>query len=216
MRFAIPLLLGLSSPALGADAQKPHLHQGILDKYTGRPTVPELSENDLEKLAAGKAVLKQERGDSGGRGIAVQHVHASPEVIWSRILAFEHYIDWVDNVKTCEVTSRTGTDIDVHFVIGAAMFSAEYWIVHDAHPSENWMTWHLDYRKENDLDDSVGFWVVEPLADEPGWSRLYYSVDVKVGGWVPGFVENMVAKSGLTKATEWVKRESEAKARGAD
>ncbi|MCB9675556.1 MAG: SRPBCC family protein [Alphaproteobacteria bacterium] len=196
-------------PALAADASKPHPHQGVLAKMPGAPEVPTLTAEDLATLKEGKSVLKQERGKDGGRGIAIQDVHADAKTIWSRILKFDRYPDWVDNVKTCENYEEGGGTIKTHFVIGAALFSAEYWIRHEYKPSQNYMTWELDYTRESDLDDSVGFWYIEELPDKPGWSRLYYSVDVKVGGWVPGFVEDMVAKSGLTKATSWVKRESE-------
>lgn len=195
--------------ALAADATQPHPHQGVLQKFVGPPAKPALTAEDLATLAKGEPVLKQKRGKDGGRGIAVQDVAATPERIWSRIMKLEKYPDWVDNVKVCENVKVDGSRIETHFEIGASLVSMEYWIVHDAHPEQNWMTWQLDYSKYNDLDDSVGFWVVEPLPDKPGYSRLYYSVDVKVGGWVPGFIENMVAKSGLTKATAWVKRESE-------
>lgn len=210
MWTVIAALVG--QPALAADASIPHAHQGVLPKFSGKPTLPALSADDLARLAAGKPVMKQDRGDNGGRGIAVQDVHADAKTIWSRILSFDRYPDWVDNVKTCENYEESGASIKTHFIIGAAMMNAEYWIVHDAHPEQNWMTWHLDYTRSNDIDDSVGFWYVQELPDKPGWSRLFYSVDVRVGGWVPGFVENMVAKSGLNKATEWVKRESEKKA----
>lgn len=207
--WTVITLLGVVEPALAADANKPHAHQGVLPKFTGRPALPSLAEADLEKLASGQPVLKQERGEGGGRGIAVQDVAATPERIWSRILSFEKYPQWVDNVKTCAPYEDSGEIKKVHFVIGASLVSAEYWIVHRARPDLGYMTWELDYSRQNDLDDSVGFWVVEPLPDRPGWSRLYYSVDVRVGGWVPAFVENMIAKSGLTKATAWVKREAE-------
>lgn len=202
-------LLALGPQASAADAGTPHPHQGVLTKFSGRPTLPALSADDLGKLAAGQPVLKQERGDGGGRGTAVQDVRATPERIWSRILSFSKYPEWVDNVKVCELYEDKGTTKKAHFVIGAALFSAEYWITHQVHTDQGFMTWHLDYSKTSDLEDSVGFWVVEPLPDKPGFTRLWYSVDVKVGGWVPAFVEDMVAKSGLTKATTWVKRESE-------
>ncbi|MEZ4322140.1 MAG: SRPBCC family protein [Myxococcota bacterium] len=207
MWSVIAALLG--QPALAADATQPHPHQGVLKKFVGKPTLPALTADELATLAAGKPVLKQERGSDGGRGIAVQDVHADAKTIWSRILAFDRYPDWVDNVKVCESYEEAGATVKTHFVIGAPMVSAEYWIVHDVHPEQNYLTWQLDYSRSNDLDDSVGFWFVEELPDKPGWSRLFYSVDVRVGGWVPAFVENMIAKSGLTKATAWVKRESE-------
>lgn len=201
--------LALVTPAPAADASQPHPHQGTLAKFKGKPAIPELTADQVATLGAGKPVVAQERGDKGGRGTAIQDVEATPERVWSRILTFEKYPEWVDNVKTCEIIEKSGPTWTAHFVIGAALFSAEYWIVHDVHPEQGFMTWEMDYSKLNDLDDSVGYWVVQAHPDKPGWSRVFYSVDVKVGGWVPGFVEDIVAKQGLTKATAWVKRESE-------
>ena len=91
----------------------------------------------------------------------------------------------------------------------APLVSIEYWIRHRYQPSEGWMTWTLDYRKHSDFDDSVGFWRVEPHPDKDGWSRVFYSADVRASGWVPAPIENAFATVGLKRATAWVKRESE-------
>ena len=116
----------------------------------------------------------------------------------------------VDNVKVCEIVERKGEHVFVHFIIGAPMINIEYWIDHvDRHETEGWITWTLDYSKTNDFDDSIGFWRVEPLADKPGWSRLYYSAEVQASGWVPAPIENAFATMGLKKSTAWVKREAE-------
>jgi len=153
--------------------------------------------------------MKQVQEGSGGRGIAIQDVHASPEVIWAKINDFPNYPGMVDNVKSCTVYEKTDDHIKVGFVISAVMMNVEYYIDHVYHPSEGYMTWTLDYLRESDLDDSVGFWRVEPIPNKPGWTRLFYSVEVRLKGWVPGIVEDMIAKKGLPKATGWVKRESE-------
>ena len=88
----------------------------------------------------------------------------------------------------------------------------EYFIDHTYDANAGWLTWTLDYSRQSDLDDSVGYWRVEPVPGKDGWSRVYYSVDVRVKGWVPGPIETLITKKGLMKATEWLKRESEAKA----
>ena len=49
----------------------------------------------------------------------------------------------------------------------------------------------------------------EAIEGKPGWTRVFYSVEVKLRGWIPAAVENMIAKQGLPKATAWVKLESE-------
>ena len=88
--------------------------------------------------------------------------------------------------------------------------NVEYFIDHTYPAGEDWGTWTLDYSRESDLDDSVGMWRVTALPDDPSKSRVEYSVDIKVSGWVPGFVRDMLVKQGLKDATSWVKEQAEA------
>jgi ribosome-associated toxin RatA of RatAB toxin-antitoxin module len=214
--LVLALWTAFATDARAADAAKPHPHQGVLSAYAGAPPRVELTAADLEKLAQGKSVLKQTQTTSGegagGRGVAVQDIHAEPDIIWGRITDYPAYPQMVDNVKACEVYERAGERVKVRFVIGAPMISIEYYIDHVHRPSEGWMTWRLDYSRTSDFDDTVGFWRVEALAEKPGWSRVYYSVDLKAAGWVPPPIEQAFATMGLNKATSWVKREAEAKA----
>jgi hypothetical protein len=204
------MLVGLALAVLAADPNVPHPHQGVLPAYSGAPPVPSLTSDDLATLESGKPVLKQSKTDEGsGKGVAVQDIHASADTIWSKITSYSNYPTWVDGVYECEVYGQSTGIYDVRFVIGAMMIKEEYYVHHTYKPADGYMTWHLDYSRQSDLDDTVGFWRVMPLDDKPGWTRVYYSVQVKVGGWVPGWVEDSLSKSGLTKATEWVKRESE-------
>jgi ribosome-associated toxin RatA of RatAB toxin-antitoxin module len=198
------------APALAlADA---HPHQGVLKPYAGKPPKVKLTAGDLTALAKGEPVKKQmeSKGSKGGRGLAVQDIAAPPEVVWGRILDFERYPKMVDNVKACSVYARKGEHIKTRFVIGTFAISIEYFIDHVVNQEQGWMTWTLDYTKESELHDSVGFWFVEKHPEKAGWTRLYYSVDLAVSGWVPGFVEDMLREEGLTRATSWVKREAEA------
>lgn len=210
LALTLTAALAAAPAALAADPDSPHPHQGVVAPYTGAPPVPELTDEDLATLAKGEPVKKQQQeGDSGGRGVAVQDIHAPSEVIWSRITRYDNYPDWVDGVYECEVYERSGETIKVRFKIGAMMIRVEYFVTHTYRPDEGYMTWTLDYSRESDLDDSVGFWRVVPIEGKPGWNRVYYSVEVRLSGWVPGWVESMLAENGLTKATSWVKRESE-------
>jgi hypothetical protein len=88
-------------------------------------------------------------------------------------------------------------------------FDVEYFIHHTYRPDEGWLTWTLDYSRQSDLDDSVGYWRVWTVTTSPAVSRLAYSVDIRFKGYIPGFVQDMIAKKGLTDAATWVKRESE-------
>lgn len=207
--LATGVALAVPAVAWPADATQPHPHGGVLPKFSGNPPLPALTDADRATLAADKPVLKQSKSESGGRGTAIQDVHATPERIWSRITSFGSYPQWVDGVDECASYKTSGSEIYTRFVVGAVGMNVEYFVKHTYRPDLGYMTWTLDYSRQSDLDDSVGFWRVEPLADKPGWTRVYYSVQVKLSGWVPGFVEDMLASSGLTKATAWVKRESE-------
>jgi len=213
--FVFVLALGwlVSSPAHAADATKPHSHQGILPNYaksTAPPPVPDLTADDLAALDRGETVRMQIEVESGGRGVAVQDIAAPPDVVWSKITNYPMYTTWVEGVYACNVYEKAGEHIKAYFMIGAMGVKVEYFIDHIYRPSQGYMTWTLDYTRESDLEDSVGFWRVMPHPSKPGWSRVYYSVDVRLRGWVPGFIESMITKKGLIQATEWVKRESEA------
>jgi hypothetical protein len=202
--------LWFAGTAIAADPNSPHPHQGVLRAYPQPPPAIALTPEDLATLSSGGVVRKQTRGEEGGRGVAVQDVHATPEVIWAKILDFAAYPRMVENVYECQVYSTTPGHVKTRFLIGSTGISVEYFIDHVVRTDQGWATWTLDYTRESDLDDSVGYWRVDALADRPGWSRVTYSVDVKLRGWVPGFVESMLSRSGLTKATAWVKREAEA------
>ncbi len=212
----LPLVAAtLLLPALAhADA---HPHQGVLTPYAGKPPKVKLTAADLTALAKGEPVKKQmeSKGSKGGRGLAVQDIAAPPQTVWGRILDFKRYPKMVENVKECSVyenkMSKQGDGhIKTRFVIGTFAISIEYFIDHVLNQKEGWMTWTLDYTRESELHDSVGFWFVDKHPTKEGWTRLYYSVDLAVSGWVPGFVEDMLREEGLTRATSWVKKEAEA------
>jgi ribosome-associated toxin RatA of RatAB toxin-antitoxin module len=186
----------------------------VLPPY-GQLPPPQFSAADLAQLRSGQAIRRQTEGASGGRGLAIFRVQAPPDVVWAVINDFDQYPKWIHNVDKCQVYQRDGGNIDVDFVISGLGFSAEYYIHHMYHPAEHWGTWTLDYSRESDLDDSVGFWRVTPWAEDPRQSVVEYSVDVRVRGWVPGFIRGLFVDKGLTQATEWVKVQSEARVKAA-
>ena len=207
--LAVLGLLLVSMPALAADPEKPHPHQGIVPPFEGVPPRVTLSDKDESRLARGEAVLTMLEEESGGRGTAVRDVKAPPEVVWERIGAFDEYSQMVPRMSEAEVYYRDGNDVRVRMVIQVVGLRYEYFIRHDYRPEAGYATWTLDYSKLSDLDESVGYWAVLPHPSQPGQSRVFYSIDMKTRGWMPGFVRRMVAKQGLEEATSWVKTESE-------
>jgi len=205
---ALALLLAAAA-GWAANVSKPHPHQGILKPYTQLPPA-RLDPADLASLRAGKPIRRQTDTGAGGRGVAIFRVNAPADTVWATINNFQSYPKWIDNLSKCAVYKREGDAIDVEFVIKGFGFSARYFIHHTYHQAERWGTWTLDYTRESDLDDSVGFWRVTPWAENPAQSVVEYSVDVQVRGWIPGFVRGLFVDKGLQQATEWVKIQSEA------
>ncbi len=217
--FVVALALTAALPAVAADWTKPHPHQGTLKPFAGEPPPIKLKDAEKARLLEGKPVFRQmeDQEGTGGRGMAVFYVDAPTEAVWSVIADFKSYPGWIDDVKETKVYSKpapmTGVQsIDVFMKIGRMGVSVEYFIHHVFHHDAHWATWTLDYSKESDLDDSIGFWRVTPVEGAQRRSMVEYSVDLKVKGWVPGFIKEALLDSGLKAATRWVKVQAEARA----
>jgi hypothetical protein len=199
------LLTTLSTPALS----EPHAHQGIAPKFVGKPDRTPLTEADEATLLRGESVLKQVKFDGGGRGIAVLDIQAPQDRVWSVITDYPNYPNRIEQMEEAEVYGRTADHIFVRFVLGAFLVEVEYYINHTYRPREGYLTWELDYSRKSDLDDSVGYWLVYPTPGREGFTRVEYSCDLRLSGWVPGIIEDLLANQGLTLSTNWVKRDAE-------
>lgn len=96
--------------------------------------------------------------------------------------------------------------------VGFPILKLEFFIKHLHFPGLNSLTWTLDYSKQSDFDDSCGFWYVIPHPQKPGWTRVFYSVEVSMFDWVPKFVMDFMSSKALTDATNWLKKYSEIEA----
>jgi ribosome-associated toxin RatA of RatAB toxin-antitoxin module len=203
------LVIASSLVVHAADPGKAHSHTGVLAAYPVPPIPIALDSAQEAQFSSGDPVYTQVDTGSQGRGVAVFLVKAPADEVWSTIHNFAAYPKWIDGLETCEVYKQSGDHVYVRFVIEKMGMDIEYFIDHTFPPGETWGTWTLDYTRESDLDDSVGMWRVTSLPDNPGHSRVEYSVDVKVTGWVPGFVRDFLVNRGLRDATSWVKKQSE-------
>ena len=197
-----------STPSWSADPNKPHPHQGIATQFS-EPKRSSLTPTEEGKLKAGQSVKKQVKEGNGGRGIAIMDIQATPERVWDIITSFEKYPVWIDELSQCEVYSSSNDVVKARFMISTMMIKVEYFIHHKLYKDAGYLTWSLDYSKESDLDDSTGYWLIYPSPADSTKTRVEYSVDIRIKGWVPSFIEDMLADQGLEDATRWVKRESE-------
>jgi len=195
-------------PVFSANPNTPHAHTGIATKFSN-PAKATLSASEATTLSSGKAVLKQIQEGNGGRGVAIFDVNATPDQVWKVITSFEKYPSYIEELSNVETYATKGNDLFVDFTISSWGFEVQYYIKHDYQPSKGYMTWTLDYSRESDLDDSTGYWLVYPSPLDPSKTRVEYSVDLRIKGWVPGFIQTMLAETGVENATKWVKREAE-------
>jgi hypothetical protein len=217
IRLAATVILGvfaMAEPAPAADAGKPHPHRGVLAPYEPGPLEVTLDDNQREDLAKGKLVIMTiEKEDTGGTGIGVIDIAAPVDIVWSRITGFEHYPDWVGPVKFCEVYHQSGDTTRSHVKISGFLYKYEYFLINIFWPDHDMLTWTLDYDRESDFDDCVGAWLVEEHPDRAGWSRAWFSSDLKLNAPIPGFLMKFIKKQGIKDATSWVKEQSEIAAR---
>ena len=200
---------------LAADASKPR-DAGVNTPFAlTKQSVP-LSAAD-EKELAGARPSSGRRADTGRRPRWRQDV-AAPSTVWDRILAFKDYPSMVPNTQQTETyedkTSGSLRTMKVRMKIGAMGVGLEFFISHTYDAKLSVMTWTLDYGRKSDVIDSVGYWGVEPHPSKPGQARVFYSVDVAMPDWLPGFVVGILNSKALSDATGWVKT-SRRKSKGA-
>lgn len=107
-------------------------------------------------------------------------------------------------------------ELKTRYVLSILGFKLEYFVRHIYRPSIHTLVWTLDYDRASDFDDTAGYWSVVPLKKESGkeegeWSRVFYSIDLRIPAWIPQFVVNILNTQALTSATAWVRTQSENK-----
>ena len=209
-RASAVAVLSLSAMACAENAMKPHPHQGILPKYDRvHPTKIGVSLKDVSNadLRKGEPVLRFVEVTKGfSRAISCQDVCAPESVIWSAINDLKNYPKMVEGVVGCDVYSDSkvgSTQVTcAKYKITAAGFGISYFMKHIYEPKAHCMTFHLDYDRQSDLSDTVGYWYVEDLKD--GWCRVYYSTDSRLPSMIPAFAKNAMMNLAAKRSTGWV------------
>lgn len=199
--------------AAAADANERHYHKGKLKPYELGPPTVLLTQKDETDLAAGKALMQTVVAEDGltRRLLMVRDIKAPAEIVMDRILDLEEYDRMVDGVNFCATYANEEQPdglriIKSEYHIQALHLKLKYFLKHTYDPAQRCMIFRLDYDRRSDLDDTVGYWYVLPrTADE---SRVYYSCDTKLRGWVPPPVYVLLGKTALRQATTWVHKEA--------
>ena len=125
---------------------------------------------------------------------------------------FPTYPDWVDGLEASEIYRQDGDDIHVTFVWRQWLIGDVTYHVRHTYPGEvaGWGTWTLDYSRRSDLDDTVGFWRVEPVDGDPDRADVVYSTRVRLRGFLLRWVADWLVEdtlqsvaTGLKERAEW-------------
>ena len=128
-----------------------------------------------------------------------------------RVADLEKYDQMVQGVDSCvnyvSLDSADGVRLlKSKYQIHAAGMRMTYFMEHRYDPAQHCMVFKLDYSRQSDLDDSVGYWYAQPRG--PTACRVFYSTECKLRGWVPAPVYNVLTKKALSQATTWVSTEA--------
>lgn len=192
----------------------PQGHNGILTPFTKAPEAIKVTAEETKTLESGQVVMRSVADDSGeGRGVAVQYVNAPESVVWDTILNYSKYTDWVDNVVESSVyDSKMGKcgdkDLSVELISSVMFVKFGVYTKNYICKEQHYMHWTLDYDRQSDAKDLIGYWRVEQISSDPPITRVDYATEMLVTG-VPDFLATYLTKDALINGTKWVKRESE-------
>jgi carbon monoxide dehydrogenase subunit G len=155
-----------------------------------------LSQSDMQRVAAGEAVVRVDAADSPADGmvVGVVEIPAPPARVWQVLFDCAHAADVMPNLTSCKVLQsgpKSAWDIREHRISWISLlpeirseFRSEYVTGRSIRFS----------RTGGDMRALDGEWRLEPLAKGAA-ARLTYNARVGFGALIPGFViRNALAK----------------------
>jgi ribosome-associated toxin RatA of RatAB toxin-antitoxin module len=118
-------------------------------------------------------------------------VHTSPEVVYRVVTDFEHYAEWVSDLKRVDVFERDtlGRALEVEFRAAAFGRSTTYGLRYDYDRAPGVLTWHQTH---GDLTSTLsGQYRFEPVSDG---TLLTYDLEVELLVPIPAFVKARAAQ----------------------
>ena len=133
-------------------------------------------------------------------------VHAPPEIVYRVVTDFEHYVDWVSDLKKIDVLERDadGRPLEVEFRAAAFGRSTTYTLHYDYSRAPDVLAWH---QSRGDLTSTLnGQYRFEPA---PGGTLLTYDLEVELSVPIPSFVKSRAAYRIQDQALRELKAQAE-------
>ncbi len=165
-----------------------------------------LSADQKKQLEAGKTVFATvgSVAKSDSELIYAAIVFNQPiEETWRLISKTEDQIRYLSDIDNLKIINKGGTSDNIEFTVSAGPFSKTYRVIHRFSPDKMGFEWGLDPSFDNDLQKLTGFWRFYRFGD--GKTLARYGSNVSIRG-VPGWVESMFKKKGISQALGQVKK----------
>jgi ribosome-associated toxin RatA of RatAB toxin-antitoxin module len=133
-------------------------------------------------------------------------VNASPETIFGVVTDFEHYADWVSDLKRIEVVARDdeGRALEVEFRAAAFGRSTTYTLRYDYTQAPKELSWH---QVQGDLTETLnGRYRFEVDGDD---TQVTYDLEVELLVPIPTFIKSRAAYRIQTQALRELKAQAE-------
>ncbi|MGC2168309.1 MAG: SRPBCC family protein [Acidimicrobiales bacterium] len=134
-------------------------------------------------------------------------VHAPPEVVYRVATDFEHYLDWVGELKKINVLERDaiGRPVEVEFRAAAFGRSTTYTLHYDYSRAPEILAWH---QTRGDVTSSLnGEYRFAPSKEG---TQLTYDLEVELSVPIPGVVRARAASRIQAQALRELKAQAEA------
>lgn len=133
-------------------------------------------------------------------------VHTPPEVVFRVATAFEHYLDWVSELKKIEVLARdaAGRPLEVEFRAAAFGRSTIYTLMYDYSRAPEILAWH---QIKGDVTAELNGQYRFELA--PEGTLLTYDLEVELSVPIPAFVRSRAAHRIQSQALRELKAQAE-------
>jgi ribosome-associated toxin RatA of RatAB toxin-antitoxin module len=133
-------------------------------------------------------------------------VHTPPDVVYRVVTDFEHYAEWVSDLKRVDVFERDtlGRALEVEFRAAAFGRSTTYALRYDYDHAPEVLTWH---QTRGDLTSTLsGQYRFEPVSEG---TLLTYDLEVELLVPIPAFVRSRAAQRIQTQALRELKARAE-------
>src|SRR5262249_39004087 len=124
--------------------------------------------------------------------------------LYSVIIDYERYPEFLDNIKHAKVVKREGTRVEVDFEVSLLGKRIPYTLAFEENAPKGirWSLVKSSFMKENN-----GSWALK--AEGEGRTYATYALAVKVSSFIPKSISTAIAGSELPKVLESFKKRTE-------